>query len=190
MTFSVNAQADTTNHTLSSTNTVTDTVPNNAQDYEVVFNPTHITGAYNWSIDTNGVNYRNGPRSALFSSDTLQLSGGSTVTFSISPTSTGSVGQYDIQTIYNPIITTNLSDNNFDNKVDFTLYPNPTVNDINVKFENSNQNNVTYNIFDISGRMVMQGNLFNNNINVSNLNRGTYFINLPEMRVNKKFVKR
>ena len=76
-------------------------------------------------------------------------------------------------------------------KVEFTLYPNPTVNDINITFDNPTNENITFNIFDMSGRMVKQGNLFNNRIDVSNLNRGTYFINLNVANeiMTKKFMK-
>jgi hypothetical protein len=154
-------------------------------------------GGYTWSVDTNSTQLRGGQTSfPNFIYDTITLSGGSTIDYKISNVTFS--GYYEVtSTIMHTVDTiffNSLISGLFDNtkpKVEFTLYPNPTVNDINITFDDNVNENVTFNIFDMSGRMVKQGNLFNNNINVSNLNRGTYIINLNVGNeiVTKRFMK-
>ena len=176
-----------------------DTVPSTYSNYIVEFILEDVQGAYSWSVDTNSTQLISSTgkiENPSFRYDTLTLSGGSTITYNY----TWRVGagsykvtstiMHTVDTIFFNSMTVGLFDNTKP-KAEFTLYPNPTVNDINITFDDNVNENVTFKIFDMSGRIVKQGNLFSNNINVSNLNRGTYFIklNVGNENVTKRFVK-
>ena len=176
-----------------------DTVPSTYSNYIVEFILEHNKGNYSWGVDTNSTQLIGGPsfiNSPDTIYDTLTLSGGSTITynytwrFGAGSYKVTSTIMHTVDTIFFNSMTVGLFDNTKP-KAEFTLYPNPTVNDINITFDDNVNENVTFNIFDMSGRIVKQGNLFSNNINVSNLNRGTYFINLNVGNeiVTKRFVK-
>lgn len=79
-------------------------------------------------------------------------------------------------------------------KRDVTIAPNPTLSDLNFNFGNIFPTQVDFQVFDMSGRMVKQGQLFGNNtntMNVSDLNTGVYMINLniDGEIMNRQFVK-
>lgn len=59
------------------------------------------------------------------------------------------------------------------------LYPNPTVNDLSVKFPSNASNEANYSIKNILGQNVQQGILYNNTpIDVKSLQAGNYFIEI------------
>lgn len=62
----------------------------------------------------------------------------------------------------------------------FTFYPNPVTNDLlTVYHSNSEFNHLIYNIFDINGKLIKQGEIYNhttNNINLSSVPSGRYII--------------
>jgi len=64
-----------------------------------------------------------------------------------------------------------------DNKVDFSVYPNPVNNVLNVSIS---ENNTSISIFDIVGKNVAEMNLVNgkNTLNIENLNPGVYFYSI------------
>jgi hypothetical protein len=66
---------------------------------------------------------------------------------------------------------------------DIKLYPNPARDILNV----SNTTNEDYKIFDMGGKMVNSGNLKGGSVNVSNLVKGAYVIQVGE--VSKRFIK-
>ncbi|MBK9590525.1 MAG: T9SS type A sorting domain-containing protein [Crocinitomicaceae bacterium] len=69
------------------------------------------------------------------------------------------------------------------------MYPNPANQNIEIR---TTENFTTYQIHDMSGRIISEGNLLNNSISVSTLEIGTYILNLKDAKgncVQKKFVK-
>ena len=74
----------------------------------------------------------------------------------------------------------------FDTKdliTDIKLYPNPARDILNV----SNTTNEDYKIFDMAGKLINSGNLKGGSVNVSNLVKGAYVIQVGE--VSKRFIK-
>lgn len=77
----------------------------------------------------------------------------------------------------------NVEENTLTNTIGMSIYPNPIVNDATIRFNLDETSDVTYQIYDLSGRMVTKVSLgkypqgtHNVNFNVSNLNAGTYII--------------
>lgn len=72
------------------------------------------------------------------------------------------------------------------------IYPNPTTNgSINIDLSLTKENLQTIEIIDLSGKVIMNRNTFNqNNLVLNNLTKGTYFVrlNLSEHTITKKFV--
>ncbi|MBD3636453.1 MAG: T9SS type A sorting domain-containing protein [Crocinitomicaceae bacterium] len=72
-------------------------------------------------------------------------------------------------------------------EIDWTIYPNPASTIIR-----SSEINVTYKIYDLSGREVMHGVSFNGEIHIDQLTNGTYtiqLINTLEQTTSKTFIK-
>ncbi|RYY37249.1 MAG: T9SS type A sorting domain-containing protein [Sphingobacteriaceae bacterium] len=72
-----------------------------------------------------------------------------------------------------------------DSKDDFSFYPNPAYNDVNVGFTIKQQSALTLRVFKLGGKMVLQQNLNNlapgnhiTKLNTSNLEAGIYIIKL------------
>jgi hypothetical protein len=55
-----------------------------------------------------------------------------------------------------------------------SVYPNPTVNFVNIESISKG----SYSIVDMNGSVVLSGEVSNKPVIVSNLNEGTYFINI------------
>jgi len=73
----------------------------------------------------------------------------------------------------------------------FSIYPNPTSKTINIQCKFNNYNNLTFDIFDNSGKLILS-NKMTGTIDVSNLPNGEYFINLKrggELIETKKWLK-
>ena len=69
------------------------------------------------------------------------------------------------------------------------IYPNPANQNIEIR---TTGNFTTYQLLDLSGRIISEGNLLNNSISVSTLDAGTYIVKLKDANgnyVQKKFVK-
>ena len=75
-------------------------------------------------------------------------------------------------------------------KVEMKLYPNPTTTNLNFEFGDY-PNQVTYNVYNMSGQLVKQGEL-TNTLYVGDLTNGMYVINLnvDGQPTSKKFLKR
>lgn len=71
----------------------------------------------------------------------------------------------------------------------FTLYPNPVTNILNIYVVDDLINQI-YNISDVGGKLIAQGNLNDNcsSINLEHLSKGVYFIKVAENKV-IKFIK-
>lgn len=74
--------------------------------------------------------------------------------------------------------------------VEMNMYPNPTTTNLNFEFDNY-PNQVTYNVYSMSGQLVKQGELVNT-LYVGDLTNGMYVINLnvDGTTTSKKFLKR
>ncbi|MDR2223273.1 MAG: CotH kinase family protein [Flavobacteriaceae bacterium] len=75
-------------------------------------------------------------------------------------------------------------------KVDFILYPNPAVDVLHVASASSSS--IAYRIFDRQGQMVQDNSTLNQQIDVSQFNKGIYIIELKQdnKKVVKKFIKK
>jgi len=73
------------------------------------------------------------------------------------------------------------------NSLQLNVYPNPTNDVINIETDEQLSN---YIIYDVSGRQIQNGNFENNNqINLQNVNNGTYFIKVTTVQGNSGTVK-
>ena len=81
-----------------------------------------------------------------------------------------------------------LSVKNENNPIEFSIYPNPATDIINLKFKNLNSENLNYSILDISGKVVEKEQLRidKRTINVSTLAKGCYIL-LLENELNQNF---
>jgi cytochrome c peroxidase len=70
-------------------------------------------------------------------------------------------------------------------ELDFTIYPNPTINNLNINYPDY-FTNTQVQIFSTGGRLVMS-QIISSSLNVSNLKKGVYFIKIGD--VVKKFIK-
>ncbi len=75
-------------------------------------------------------------------------------------------------------------------ELDFMVYPNPAVDQILIDFPTAHQS-VTYTMYDVNGKRVLQGSLRGNSINVSKLTPGAYVLQLivDGKQVEKKIIK-
>lgn len=68
-----------------------------------------------------------------------------------------------------------VNDNDFN--MSYSMFPNPVVNQLNFSFDNY-PSQVLFQVFDMSGRLLNDGQMFNNTINVTELPRGSYVLRL------------
>jgi len=80
---------------------------------------------------------------------------------------------------------TNIIENFQDNQL--RIYPNPVQSVL--KLEIDNALNQEYMIFNLAGKLVRSGTMLSNELNVESISSGIYFLSIPELRLNKKFVK-
>jgi hypothetical protein len=75
---------------------------------------------------------------------------------------------------------------------DFTFYPNPVENRLNVTASNTSDLNANYSIINHLGQEVKQGKLHTEGIDVSDLRTGMYFLTVTtnQKTVSKKFIKK
>lgn len=86
---------------------------------------------------------------------------------------------------------TTLSINDIDFSSQITLYPNPSIDNINVNIPNTNNEDTSYIIFNTLGQQISKGLLIDT-IDVSSLTTGNYFIELKigKKKVTKQFIKK
>jgi Zn-dependent metalloprotease/chitodextrinase len=104
-------------------------------------------------------------------------------TINVTLTSAGLIGNNTIALLSN------------NSELEFTLYPNPTENILNVFFSNENKTsdeNATYEILNDLGQEIKSGNLTNEGIDVSELTSGIYILNVKNSQHSgsKKFIKK
>jgi hypothetical protein len=90
---------------------------------------------------------------------------------------------FDDVAIFDITVGTN---NNFEQN-EIAIYPNPANNTISVNLKN----NSTFNILDLTGRLVIASKVENNTIDISNLNKGVYILQTNSVNgtINTKFLK-
>jgi hypothetical protein len=75
---------------------------------------------------------------------------------------------------------------------EFSIYPNPTKDVLNIKFNASETQISSVEIFDMLGRQIMKSDIASENISVQSLNKGTYIILLKDAEGKsyaQKFIK-
>jgi chitodextrinase len=86
---------------------------------------------------------------------------------------------FDIMAVGYPMSTNATAENEIDIEGDFLIYPNPVKGSfLNIKMPDSGE--ATYRILDIQGRLVKAGKLNNNVIEVDELRKGVYIIELND----------
>lgn len=68
-------------------------------------------------------------------------------------------------------------ENNISAKVN--VYPNPATTSITIKSDQQSTKS-TYRLLNIDGKLIHEGNVFQSNVDVSNLPRGIYFLSILE----------
>jgi hypothetical protein len=58
------------------------------------------------------------------------------------------------------------------------IYPNPTSNNIYIGYASEFHNKIIYSIIDLRGKLIQQGNIIDNSIDVSGVSRGVYILKL------------
>ena len=81
----------------------------------------------------------------------------------------------------------NLSQNKTQN---FEIYPNPTASILNISLFDFDQNTINFQVIDVSGRIINSDLLKNNQIDVSTLSAGVYFLRLENenLKLTKRFL--
>jgi len=169
------------------------TYPDHYQE-TVPYNNTHVyVKMYTFGANTgtnvfevNGVVYKmfQNDELVIYGSweDTLVLNAGDVINTTVSQN-----GKMKVDYIfYSP---SNISVDELTYNGDIKLYPNPTVDNIKLEFA-TNVQDIKFNIFDLSGRMLANG-IYENSINVSQLPSGTYVLQLSidgKLRT-EKFIK-
>ena len=80
-----------------------------------------------------------------------------------------------------------ITENSTDDNVNVSMYPNPVSSQATVSFDLKESCNVSYQVFDLTGRMVMNQNMgrmtegeHQINLNVENLSSGSYILRLNQ----------
>jgi len=70
--------------------------------------------------------------------------------------------------------------------VQFSLFPNPSTNQVTVKIDNANNNQLVFNVFTVNGKLVSQSNIIGNSksIDISYLPNGLYIYQLIGENIN------
>ena len=82
---------------------------------------------------------------------------------------------YYIDDIKGPVLTNTASIND-SQIIDFSLYPNPADEFIYINSNNINIDEV--NIYDLNGRIISNKKVVNNRINLDNISKGVYFVEI------------
>ena len=86
-----------------------------------------------------------------------------------------------------------LSIDEFSQDFNFSLYPNPTNNVVNIKYNGQSALNLNVEIYDVLGKKITQ-NTFNNasnmSIDLTQFSNGAYFLNILDVNSGNRIVKR
>jgi len=85
-----------------------------------------------------------------------------------------------------------LATNDFSKTTDVFLYPNPTQDVLNFRSTTLDfSGTVTYEIYNLTGKRILNGTLNNQKVDVRTLNAGVYFVNLSVGNTTQtlKFIK-
>jgi len=79
--------------------------------------------------------------------------------------------------------------NDFGDEVTFSMYPNPTTDFLRFNLENNSQ--VLFQVFNMNGQVLKQGQVFNNTLNVMDLPKGYYVLrlNIDGNQISERFLK-
>ncbi|WP_299129763.1 T9SS type A sorting domain-containing protein, partial [uncultured Winogradskyella sp.] len=86
-----------------------------------------------------------------------------------------------------------LSIDEFDSNFNINIYPNPTKSNINIEFEANRALELDIQIIDMLGKIVYRNNSKNQSalsFNISDLENGTYFMNITDLESGSRIVKR
>ena len=86
-----------------------------------------------------------------------------------------------------------LSVDDFDSNFDFNLYPNPAKDVVNIVFNSNRIIDLEIQLFDVLGKQVYRNSINSQNnmsIDVSNLDNGTYFVNITDTSSGNRTTKR
>ncbi|MCF6131727.1 zinc-dependent metalloprotease [Flavobacterium wongokense] len=102
---------------------------------------------------------------------------------------TGSIGNWSVEVC---AVTAQLSVGQ-NQLANLAIYPNPNKGNFNIQFENTTANEITVNVYDISGRTIFENKYsnqatFNENIQLNNAQAGVYLVSVTDG--NQKLVKR
>lgn len=172
--------------------TLTHNVPTEFSEYIVEFELGHNGGIFNWRVDTNGIKFKNGTHLNVENKPpyNIILKKGSNIKYTTSnhadqgKLKLTSTIKHTVDTIFfssNSPITGIGKNNKMDKEpISITVYPNPTVNFINIKIDETMNDRITFNIISIEGKLVKQGNINNGEVqvDVSNLTDGMYIVNI------------
>ena len=176
-----------------------ETMLNTYNAYIIKYELRHMQGAYSFNVDTNFTTIFSGNPITLTNpvSDSIILGAGDVIDFSISNINNN--GRYQVvvdvmhtvDTIFVTNISTGLGSDDIEkNTLSFTVYPNPTVDYLNISGDDTQ--NATFRVFSVSGSLVREGNLENNTIDVTSINNGNYILMLTTAEgktLTKQFIK-
>tara|TARA_R110002049_G_scaffold39374_10_gene121253 strand:+ start:182 stop:1903 length:1722 start_codon:yes stop_codon:yes gene_type:complete len=173
-------------------------------DYTLTKQTTHVFDSYLLKLNSSGefsAAYQFGAINAIETqpitvdtNDNIIVAGSFRETADISPfstedlqiTSSGFRDNYLFKIAASNLLS--ITDNNIDNAL--KVYPNP-VDDILYISSYQSINSKNYTIFDVNGKFILSGKLsLNNQINISNLNGGFYFLSLNEGSQTYKILKK
>jgi hypothetical protein len=84
-------------------------------------------------------------------------------------------------------------ENEIGSKYSFNLYPNPAQNNLYIEYTNHFTTFTSYQIFNIAGQLLKQGNLENNSIPIQEIPEGVHILTLFDesfFTFNSKFLKK
>lgn len=168
--------------------TYSETIPSVFSNYRVSFIMTYMAGGFNYNIDTNSTSYLSGLFTNIPPKDSLVLKSSDIIEFNISNTT--NAGRYQVvidivhtvDTFFVTNLTTYLKKEYDRNEI--ILYPNPFVDFINIDgLENEN-----YRIFNSKGQLV-KGGIIRGRIDLSELEKGMYYLLINEKLLSKTITK-
>ena len=86
----------------------------------------------------------------------------------------GTHGNGTFETVLKTLSTDSFSSSS----LSFSVYPNPTSDELNIKSSSINFDKATFNIMDLNGKVVSKGSLENKKLDVKKLTPGVYLIDI------------
>ncbi|HFS68194.1 MAG TPA: T9SS type A sorting domain-containing protein, partial [Flavobacteriia bacterium] len=113
-------------------------------------------------------------------SGTVLASGGSFTSVSTTNFCVGGAAVYGVA---------NVEDTNTDLVEEVTIYPNPAKNSVTMSLRDTKMK--TFSIINLLGQTVMQGDISDKTVNISNLKQGVYLIkfNSDKKQIIRRFIK-